>query len=491
MTYSNLAIKDDHGNLHINYTAGPVALKAHQDRSMIKAVWGPVRSGKSVWACWRAMYRARSAAKKGIPLRGLVIRDTFTNLRDTTLKSFLEWFPDKSAVGRYTASDATYHLRTPGPDGKSFIEHEILFRHGQTAQDCSQFLSSEYGWALMEEVVPAFAPSGLVSPGISEEVFDLLLTRMVQRGIDRPELDLTFNPPTPGSWVYRRLISQSPEALKEMSAACFFFPAVENEHNIRPGYYDQLRKLLKGQDTTIARFVDGQIVAIYPGLPVYAKIFNSTLHVSSDLAYDPSRPLLHFWDNPPTPACLLAQVDQWGRLLILKELQGGFVDGKIMEAIGQKEFADLVNAEINVEFNGAKIGKGWVDPAHRSPSNTETKTPLQVLQSCGFHDLGFGAVDHNSRQEAVRGLLGRLVNGKGAIIISSSGCPLLIEGLAGGYRYGTNTEGTRVSGGEPLKNEFSHVANALEYGASGMFPAARPFQIQAKAPKVPRSYMSA
>jgi hypothetical protein len=339
--------------------------------------------------------------------------------------------------------------------------------------------------------VPAFSPSGLVSPGIAEEVFDICLTRLVQRGIERPELNLTFNPPTPQHWVNKRIVSKSPEALKAMNTAHFFFPGKENEHNLRAGYYDQLRAFLAGKDTMIARFVDGQVVAIYPGAPVYQKNFNSNLHVSNTVKYDPARPLITCWDNPPTPACLITQIDVWGRWVILKELQGGFIDGKIMEYVGQQEFTDLVLAEIRQYYPNAPLGKAWMDQANKAPSNTENTTPVQVMYAKGFREVGFGAVDNMSRQEAVNGLLARLVSGKGAIVISAAGCPLLIEGLAGGYRYGLATDGVRTQGNAPLKNEFSHLCNALEYGASGLFPAARVMTLNANKPKVAPSAMSA
>jgi hypothetical protein len=484
---SNLATTTEEGDLKISYVAGPTALRAHNDRSRIKMFWGPVRSGKSSAACWRGMQRARAASTVyNTSLRGLVIRDTYTNLRDSTLKTWLEWFPDKSACGYFHKSTQTYHLRTP--DDR---EHEIMFRHGKDADDASNFLSTEFGWVLLEEVVPAYTKSGMVSPGISEDMFDAVIIRLAQRGIARPELDITCNPPTPQHWVNRRILARKPEELAADNIAHFFFPGKENEANLRPGYYDELRRLLKGQHTTIARFVDGEIVAIYPGVPVYQKDFSSKAHVSDKLRFDPARPVITFWDNPPTPACLIAQVDGRGRLLILKELQGGFIDGRIMEAVGQREFAKLVRAELQENFRGFKLGRGWADPALKSPSNTETKTPLQVLHAEGFTDIGFGIVDNDGRQEAVRGLLGTNLSGEAALQISRSGCPLLVEGMAGGYVFGSGTDGKRLTGAGPLKNEFSHTVNALEYGVSGLYPPVRPQMYKPQEARRPPSAMSA
>lgn len=488
MTLANLVKETAEGDLNISYLASPTAARAIcDDDARIELLWGPVRSGKSAAGCWKVYRRALAASEiYDTALRAVVIRDTYTNLRDSTLKTWFEWFPDKSAAGFFHVSTATYHLRTP--DGR---EHEVLFRHGKDAGDASNFLSTEFGCIFLEEVVPAFAKSGLISPGISEDLYDTAIMRLSQRGILHPVIILTCNPPTPQHWVNRRILQQKIADLQADGVAVYFFPAAENEANLRPGYYDELRRLLRGQTTTIARFVEGQIVAIYPGVAVYQKNFNSKIHVVDRLDFDPARPVLTFWDNPPTPACLIAQVDRWGRLCIFKELIGGFVDGRIVEAVGASEFTDLVKLELQENFKGFKLGTAWVDPAHRAPSNTESKTPVQILNEKGFKDVRFGAVDNMSRQEAVRNLLGKNLSGEPAIRILRSGCPVTIEGMAGGYVFGSGTDGKRLTGAGPLKNEFSHPVNALEYGVSGIYPPVNLRQIKSEPPRLPPSPMSA
>src|SRR4029077_13225046 len=97
---------------------------------------------------------SRWAAKQGVSLRACIVRDTYRNLADSTLKTWLRWFPDDSSRGYLSKSNpADYMLRTP--DGRM---HEVCFRHGQTAQDASLFLSTEYGFIGLEEIAPAYLP---------------------------------------------------------------------------------------------------------------------------------------------------------------------------------------------------------------------------------------------------------------------------------------------------------------------------------------------
>src|SRR6185503_16380940 len=91
----------------------------------------------------------------------------------------------------------------------------------------------------------------------------------------------------------------------------------------------------------IKRFIKGERVALYPGLPVYQKDFSERLHVEDNLKPVVGLPIILCVDSSGlTPAALFTQVDPKGRWLWLRELQGGFVNGKLTEQIGAVRFAD-------------------------------------------------------------------------------------------------------------------------------------------------------
>lgn len=423
---------------------------------------------------------AQEAARKGVGLKALFLRDTFRNLTDTTQKTLEEWLgPLGTFVRNQSVTDFVMEL-----GGQ---KHIILLRHGQTAQDASSFLSSDYGLIFLEEAAPAFTPTGLISPGIAEEVFDLAFTRLIQKGIDHPELVITCNPPTPQHWVNRRILVLPPDELTERGWAHFFFPREENEKNLRAGYYDELRKSLKGKDHILRRFVEGEVVSIYPGLPVFARDFRQSIHVVDDLRPVEGRPIIFGFDAGLTPACVWLQIDAFGRLLVLYELQGGYVDDRLSEQIGAEAFSDLIKSETAARFPGFKAGIMYADPAVKQKQQTDEKTVKQILEGKGFV-VEPGEVDIASGIEAIRNRMTTLIDGGPAMLVSRHGAPIIIEAASGGYRYGASRDGTKVMGAEPIKDHYSHLIDALRYPCSKLFPIDSFFYDDAPPTKVNREW---
>ena len=447
----------------IRYWPGPTAQKAHRSRARVKYAWGPFRSAKSTWLCWRFFYLCERVAKLGLSLRGIILRDTYRNLKDTTLKTWDEWFGSLSET--IEAEPRTIRLHIPD----SPITHELLFRHGQNAAEASNFLSSEYGFIGLEEICPAFTPSGLISPGISEEVFDMALGRLVQKGIEEPELSMTSNPPPVQHWASKRLIDVSSSKLADLNWAHFWFPPEENKMNIRPGFYEELMKAWP--EELVRRFVKGERVAVYPGLPVFAKDFSERLHVRDDLKPTPSLPLTLCADTSGlAPAALITQIDHKGRWLWLHELQGGYIDGRLVEQIGAERFSEECKLLALREFPGFKFNRGYGDPFRlKAKSDTDEKTWQQFFRAAGF-ELDPGATSIVERTETVRRRLNHNIEGSPAILINRQGCPMTIQALQGGYRYGLDPTASRVMGTEPLKNEFSNLMDAAGHAAPKLFP---------------------
>src|SRR3990167_5696239 len=192
--------------LQIEYWPGPVAEAAHRSRARVKYAWGALGTAKTTWLCWRIYYLAERLAKRGISLRALMLRDTYRNLSDSTLQTWLSWFPDGGKPG----TGIGYKALSMPCDYKLYAGgryHDVLFRHGQTAQDASAFLSTEYGFIGLEEIAPAYMPGGkLTSPGIAEEVFDMALGRLRQPGVEEPELAMTSNSTPLNHWPSRQIL---------------------------------------------------------------------------------------------------------------------------------------------------------------------------------------------------------------------------------------------------------------------------------------------
>jgi hypothetical protein len=251
------------------YFPGPVALDAHRSRARVKLAWGALGTSKSTWMVWRAQAISARAAKAGYTARMLFVRDTYRNLIDSTYRTFCDWFPPDSAAGYGSQSEPVdFKLNVGGR------YHDVLFRHGQTEQDASMFLSTEYDFIGLEEIAPAFIPGEKkVSPGISEGVFDMAISRLT-RQIDRaaavrPELCMTCNSPPLTHWASKRIIDKPPEYLADpvLNWGHWFFPVSDNAHNLDPNYYASLEKAWEGRRSLIARFLRGERIAVFIGSP--------------------------------------------------------------------------------------------------------------------------------------------------------------------------------------------------------------------------------
>lgn len=438
----------------IRYHAHSSAALFHQSRADVKALCGPMGSGKSTAVVmeWLQMMR-----ESDIPLRGCVMRESYRQLHDSTRKTYEEWL---GPVSEYVKQDEVCRTTIPNHAGK-VLTHEMFFRHARRADDASNFLSTEFAFIWLEEPVPAFQVEGgaVVGAGLPEGVFKIAVGRLRQKGAPRHHLILSFNPPSKFHWVYKQFFKKSSSELADASMALFRQPARENEKNLRAGYYKQMGAIM---DPEMARrFIEGDCVTIYPGLPVF-KAFREQTHFREELELLPNVPLVLMFDFGLTPVCVIAQIAESSQLRVLKEVQ--LFDASALE------LGDRVKDVLKSEFQGHKILRMWGDPAGAERSQADKATAFQIL-----HDkLGAvvlpGAKYWRDRFEAVNQRATRIVDGEPAILVDSTRCPLLSEGLLGAYRYPKGVEdgnGNQL----PLKNKFSHVCDALQYGCSGEFSA--------------------
>ena len=104
----------------IIYKPGPTLDSFHDSNIKIRGIRGAIRTGKSVSSAVEVMLRAQAQApsRDGIRrTRCLVVRNTFGQLSDTTIKTFMQWIPPQT-YGRYTASPyPNYMIRFVGEDG--------------------------------------------------------------------------------------------------------------------------------------------------------------------------------------------------------------------------------------------------------------------------------------------------------------------------------------------------------------------------------------
>ena len=235
-------------------------------------------------------------------------------------------------------------------------------------------------------------------------------------------------------------------------------PDAENVQNLPGGYGYYLRQIIGKQKQWIKVFVLGQYGSTMAGKPVYPE-YNDDIHVR-EVASHPGKPLVMSFDYGLTPGCVFMQVNHRGQLIVLDELQA--------EDMGIRQFArDVVVPHISMNYHGMKV-IGFGDPAGVSRSQTDERTCFQELAEEGLVCLPTNSNDPIARTGAVRKFLTKMVDGQPGLLLDPK-CKLLRKGFNGGYQY----DRVQIAGPEPryrdtpAKNKYSHIHDALQYGAMG------------------------
>ena len=132
---------------NIDYTPSKVCGQFMADNSKMRVLVGPVGSGKSVTSTFEVIRRAgeQQPNAQGIrKSRAAVVRETARQLADTTIKTFLDWFPT-GVCGQYMRTTKTYFFKVGD------IECEIMFRALDDADDVANLNSLELTFAWFNE----------------------------------------------------------------------------------------------------------------------------------------------------------------------------------------------------------------------------------------------------------------------------------------------------------------------------------------------------
>lgn len=441
-----------------SYASVPTIKRFSQSRAFIRGLMGPFGSGKSSGCVielvkWGNRQQVVNGKRRA---RFAVIRNTYPQLADTTIKTFLHWLPDR-VFGTYNKADHAYLLNNLGD-----LEVEILFRALDRAEHVANLLSLELTGAWVNEAreVPwavIKALKGRVDRYPPQE----------DGGAVDPGIVMDTNPPDDDSWWFRLFEERSADADdgEPSGAEIFKQPSgrseeAENLPNLSKRYY---LNLTADADADFIRvYVDGQYGWVRDGKPVYPD-YSDNQHC---VEVEPVKGVVikRGWDFGLTPACVFTQVTPDGRWLILDELCG--------EDIGFSTFADCV-IEMSAERFPGFAFEDYGDPAGEQRSamtaDKAEKTCYDILRGKGI-TIRAGEQNLTIRLESVRKPLSTLRNGKPQLQLSPR-CEALRKGFMGRYQY----HRVKISGSaeryhdEPEKNAYSHPHDALQYVATRIF----------------------
>lgn len=284
------------------------------------------------------------------------------------------------------------------------------------------------------------------------------------------------NPPDDDSWWYKLAEEERPEIfrffkqpgglIQDMDPKSPTYqqyipnPLAENIQNHSLGYQYYLNQLYGKTEDWIRVFLLGQYGTTMDGKPVYPE-WNEKVHYS-EMALTPVQgmPILLSFDFGLTPACAFLQMNSRGQLLVLKEL--------VSEDMGIRQFySEVVRPVIRGEYSKHRV-EAVGDPAGNMRSQTDEKTCMQELMELGILCEPAPTNEFVARRESVAYFLQRMSGGEPGFVLDPS-CKMLRKGFNGGYRY----ERLRVSGSarfrdRPVKDKFSHIHDALQYGCLQM-----------------------
>lgn len=458
------------------YPPGPVAKAFMRSNAFVAGIRGPIGSGKSTAAVMKLIRNAQ----KQKPLRDgwrrrrtAVIRNTYPELKTTTIKTWHQWVP--SNVGHWRDNGPpTHHI----VDQVAKLDWEIMFIALDRPDDVRKLLSLELSDAWINEAkeVPKAILDGLTGrvgrfPPTDGEF-----------GCTDPQILMDTNPPDADHWWYvlaeRDMSNERNRAMHEDTMAIeeelrvigalakgqplfeFFAqpggqsPNAENLNHLPPGYY---LKAKAGKDPEWVKvYVNGEYGFVLDGKPVYpeyrdgvaAKLFEAIKHV----------PLHIGMDFGLTPAAVFAQQMANGQWRKHSEI--------VTERAGIARFAGLVKAHIAQHYAGFTIGTITGDPAGNQGQggDEDARNVFQILAASNLIVQPAKTNSPTLRIEAVRAGMNRMIDGEPGMLVHANNCPMLRKAYAGGYHYKrVQVTGDAKYQNVPNKNMFSHVADADQY----------------------------
>jgi hypothetical protein len=418
-------------------------------------VEGPYGSGKSS-ACINKIIKATwdmPPCKDGVRrARVAVVRNTYRQLKDTTIRTFFDWFPPDK-FGRYTVSPEPNYLITAIPG----IELEINFRALDRPDHIQNVESWDITGAWLNEVknIPMEIISAINGRIGRYPAIDVLTEK------PRPYILMDSNPGDEDLMIYDFFEVQGGDNREIFIQPGGMEPTAENLPFLIDGYYNELIK--NNPSAWCDVHVHGKRRFLQYGKPVYKASFDEHRHVAKEpLKPIKGLPLMLGFDFGLTPCCVVGQVTPRGQMIILNEYYSfdTGIERFVRDILKPNLLMFIQQYNLTLNFETDIFGAG--DPAGVIRAQSDERTCFDVLYAAGFNVKPAKTNALAARIGAVEDLLSRNVDTLPGMVISPN-CKKLIKGLLGGYCFKRiETSGEKYSE-IPNKNDFSHGQDALQY----------------------------
>jgi len=459
--------------INFNYKPDGETLKEFmKDSNFFRGIRGPVGSGKSVGCCVEVFRRALEQKPNKDKIRRsrwAVIRNTNPQLRTTTIKTWLDWFPEDDWGNFHWSVPYTHHIK------KGDVDLEVLFLALDRPEDVKKLLSLELTGVWVNEAreipksiidactmrvgrFPSMRDGGPSWSGVicdtnapEEDHWWAIMAGEVPIPDHIPREQATMLV-KPDNWSFFTQPAAMQEKLDDKGEVSGYDmnKKAENVSNILDTYYPNL---IRGKTKSwIDVYVMNRLGMIQEGKPVYPEFLGETHIAQEEIPIAMGVPLYIGIDFGLTPSAVFAQKVR-GRWLIQSEI--------VAIDMGIVRFAELLRQEISSRFNGLDVYI-YGDPAGDFRAQTDESTPFQILRGAGLKAVPAPSNSVDLRLESVSAQLNKMADGKPAFLIDRR-CPQLIKGFQGGYCYRRMQVSGERYDDKPDKNMYSHIHDALQY----------------------------
>ncbi len=473
------------GNKARVYIPEPTGEEFHSDESLVRLVLGPVGSGKSTMCCIEAFTRSLEMpiCIDGIrKARWAIIRNTYPQLKSTTIKTWLMWFPTRQ-WGRLRQDMPMQQVMDFKSDDGVMNHFEFVFLALDGPGDIDKVGSLELTGIYVNEL-----------RAIPAEVWDKCLERIgrypAKMDVSNEELNrcelisipkyaiADTNYPSEDHWIKKRFFDeietysvykafeQPPPILEDTEGVLTQNPNAENIDNLNGGfsyYWD----IINGSAYDSYKVqVLCKFGSTFEGERVYPEYKENLHRCNYVIMPDRNYELCLGWDFGRTPTCIIAQNIR-GQLCILDEIicvenigLHAFVESLVLPTLRSSKYSGMKTVSI-------------CDPAGVRRNDTDENYCIHELNKFGLNASAAITNLTKPRLDAVKKQLTSLVNGVPALLLSVN-CITIHQGFVGGYCYKMirAVNGFKRPAPEPDKgSKFSHPQDALQYIALHYFHA--------------------
>lgn len=468
------------------YNPSRTAVEFHNSDHFVRGVIAGVGTGKSVMMIQELLRRGfnQDPGADGVRRTRMgLVRATYPSLRTTTVKTFSQWVPPLLSPVRQTAP-LTARFTGALPDGTHF-DMEFIFIALENAQDAQKLKSMEFTMIFINE-----------AREVAFEVYDTCKERVGRfptldpltglGGCTYSGVIFDSNPPGEDHWIAKldrnptessRIFHQPAPFIEKVNAKGEIEyhdnPLAENLEYLnqkpmqngvpwtmeqrRAFGYEYYRRMLDGKPK---HYIDTEIMGKYgsnfDGRPVYQEYWADDMVCSYPLEAKYGYPVILGIDTTGlNPAVAFGQLEM-GVLQIKHELLA--LDMPFVPFV-----RDVLKPFLAQHYPGCQV-VAYTDPANPRDSN-RGETPVQVLRQYGIQAQNAPTNKFKARLDSVISFLQR----RGGLLIDKR-CEKIIDGFRGGYHY----RPLKISGvgqtfsSEPVKNEFSHLHDAVQYLCNGI-----------------------